>query len=176
MPSLPSQPGRASPWYADGLKFTCQQSGHCCTGGPGYVWLTIEEVHRLAEHLRLSADEVIERYCRKIGDRYSLDENRNAQGQYDCTFLAYEQRSESENPSSLTVLHAKSMCRIYPVRPLQCRTWPFWDGPLATKSAWELAAQRCPGMNRGRHHSLEQIESRRQAADWPPEAPTGDKD
>ena len=29
-----------SPWYAEGLKFTCSQCGNCCTGGPGYVWIS----------------------------------------------------------------------------------------------------------------------------------------
>jgi len=30
------------PWYADGLSFTCTCSGNCCTGGPGFVWMSEE--------------------------------------------------------------------------------------------------------------------------------------
>ncbi len=167
-----SQIEKARPWYADGLSFTCRQSGRCCTGGPGYVWLTIEEINRLARHLHISPDEAIERHCRKIGNRYSLNEHRNSQGQYDCTFLTYEQPSRPSSGCSLTVLHPRSVCTIYPVRPLQCRTWPFWDGTLASRKAWELAAQRCPGINHGRRYSLEQIESLRLATDWPADPPT----
>jgi hypothetical protein len=37
-------------WYADGLQFTCSQCGNCCTGGPGYVWMSKEEIVRLAEY------------------------------------------------------------------------------------------------------------------------------
>src|SRR5438105_12800885 len=74
------------PWYADGLKFTCTQGGNCCTGGPGYVWISQEELSRLAEYVKLSLDEVIEKYARRIGNRFSLKERRNA-GSYDCIFL-----------------------------------------------------------------------------------------
>ena len=35
-------PSPNTPWYADGLPFTCTQCGDCCTGDPGYVWVTDE--------------------------------------------------------------------------------------------------------------------------------------
>ena len=53
------------PWYADGLTFTCSQCGNCCTGGPGYVWISDEEIGRLAKHLNISRAAVIEKYCRR---------------------------------------------------------------------------------------------------------------
>ena len=43
--------GPGEPWYADGLNFTCTQCGNCCTGGPGFVWISREEIVRLAAHL-----------------------------------------------------------------------------------------------------------------------------
>jgi len=68
---------------------------------------------------------------------------------------------------------ARRGCSIYPVRPLQCRTWPFWDTNLASKSAWDRAAQRCHGMDHGRRtFSREQMEALRDAADWPDDPPT----
>src|SRR5438105_3499187 len=76
-----------APWYADGLTFTCSQCGNCCTGGPGYVWISSVELTRLAKLLKLPRKEVIERYCRKIGQRYSLKEIRSPHGLYDCVFL-----------------------------------------------------------------------------------------
>ena len=48
------------PWYADGLKFTCTQCGNCCSGPRGYVWITHEEIIRLAEHLQSTPEEVVE--------------------------------------------------------------------------------------------------------------------
>ena len=142
-------------WYRDGLSFTCTQCGNCCTGAPGYVWISKVEIARLAEYLKLSADEVIEKYCRRHGNRISLEERRTKEGNYDCIFL-------QEDPGT-----RKRTCTVYPVRPLQCRTWPFWDGNLASQENWDRAARRCPGMDRGKEYSLEQIEALRTAEDWP---------
>ena len=76
-----------APWFEQGLTFTCQQCGNCCTGGPGYVWINDEEIDRLAAFLKVQRDAVIAKYCRRIGQRYSLNERRTPQGLYDCVFL-----------------------------------------------------------------------------------------
>src|SRR5690242_8349910 len=115
-------------WYEQGLRFTCAQCGNCCTGGPGYVWISKEEIGRLAEFLKLPRERVSEQYCRPIGDKWSLKEIVRA-GQYDCVFLK-EVRVAGKDGE---VMQSKRVCEIYPVRPLQCRTWPFWEGVLATK-------------------------------------------
>src|SRR5215831_4290224 len=91
----------ARPWYADGLTFTCTQCGNCCTGGPGYVWISDEEIARLAEHLKLTRRQIISKYCRKIGQKYSLREIRNSQGEYDCVFLTEEKAMSKRNGSQI---------------------------------------------------------------------------
>ena len=162
--------GQAGPWYADGLKFTCTQCGNCCTGGPGFVWMSRAEVERLAEFLGQSPEYVVKRYCRRIGDRLSLKETHTPQGLYDCVFLKQEPgRATPENPNP----PPRRICTIYPVRPLQCRTWPFWPENLASPENWARASRRCPGMGEGdRHFSLEKIESLRTAEDWPADPPS----
>jgi hypothetical protein len=159
-----------APWYSAGLRFTCTQCGNCCTGPPGYVWISNEEIRRLAGHLRISAQEVIEKYCRKVGDKYSLNEVRNSSGEYDCIFLKEEKVADKNG-----LVHRKRSCTIYAARPLQCRTWPFWDGNLQSPQRWKHAAARCHGMNFGsRIFSREQIESLRDAKDWPAKPPTSE--
>src|SRR6478736_6106569 len=79
--------GEKDPWYAKGLSFTCTQCGNCCTGGPGFVWISDEEVRRLAEFLKLTKREVLDKYCRRIGKRLSLNEQLMPNGNYDCVFL-----------------------------------------------------------------------------------------
>ena len=143
------------PWYGDGLSFGCTQCGNCCTGAPGYVWISQTEIARMAEHLTITPEQVVEEYCRKIGDRISLRERRSAEGDYDCIFLEEQEGTK------------KRICTVYPVRPLQCRTWPFWDGNLMSKENWQRASRRCPGMDRGKEYSLKQIEALRTAEDWP---------
>jgi len=95
-------------------------------------------------------------------------------GNYDCIFLKEidppaQPASKQGKLESAEVLPMKRRgCSIYPVRPLQCRTWPFWHGNLASRQAWDLASKKCPGMDRGkREFSQIQIEELRDARDWP---------
>jgi len=60
---------------------------------------------------------------------------------------------------------------IYPVRPTQCRTWPFWAGNLRSPADWNEAARRCPGINHGRVYDIEQIERLRKTRDWTVDEP-----
>jgi Fe-S-cluster containining protein len=157
------------PWYSNGLRFTCTQCGNCCTGGPGYVWISVEEIVRLADHLKLTPEETVERYCRKINGQFSLKERRTREGLYDCIFL-----KEIEEPATQEQIASKrKACSIYTVRPLQCRTWPFWPENLEKPENWKQAGQRCHGMDNGtRSFSQRQIEAIRDSADWPKNPPT----
>jgi uncharacterized protein len=132
-----------APWYRDGLRFECTQCGNCCTGGPGHVWVTAEEIAAMAGHLGMQPDDFETRFVRTVGARKSLVElpERN----WDCVFLDASRR-----------------CTVYEVRPRQCRTWPFWESNLASKRAWEGTCQVCPGAGTGKLVPLEEIE--RQAA------------
>ena len=149
------------PWYEDGLRFTCTQCGNCCTGGPGYIWITPEELERLAAHLKLSAEETVRKYCRNVSGRFSLKEKLR-DGLHDCIFL-----QEVEVTSAAGQGREKRLvCSVYPVRPLQCRTWPFWEGNLVSPENWERAGGRCPGLGKGKLHNRKQIETIRDAVDW----------
>ncbi len=139
-------------WYAKGLQFDCTQCGNCCSGQPGYVWLTISDMERIAAYLKLPVNDFTKRHVRRIGNRYSLTETYN----YDCTFLTRDAKG-------------KSGCGIYPVRPMQCRTWPFWDDNLKAPNAWERTDARCPGMcdADAPKYEIEHIEKCRQHPESP---------
>lgn len=167
----------SDPWYSEGLKFTCTQCGNCCTGGPGYVWISPEEIDRLAEFLKIAPRQVLSRYCRKVGGRWTLNERRTPEGLYDCVFLTEIDAPRPSGPKELAAGQPVPMkrrgCKIYPVRPLQCRTWPFWNSNLGAREMWEYAGKKCPGLDRGsRTFSREQIEALRDAEDWPEDPPT----
>jgi uncharacterized protein len=149
---------KKSVWYEDGLRFTCTQCGNCCTGEPGYVWISAEEIKRLADFLNKTIGEVMHKYCRRVGNGTSLRERKNLRGEHDCIFLEE--------------VAGRRTCTVYPVRPLQCRTWPFWDGNLTSRRSWDRANKKCPGLNKGRHFTREQIEALRDATDWPDKPPT----
>jgi uncharacterized protein len=127
-----------SPWYRDGLKFECTRCGACCTGAPGYVWVDADEIARLAEHRGQTAAQFSKAYVRRVGQRYSLIEKPGG----DCIFW-----------------DRAAGCTVYPARPTQCRTWPFWSGNIETPEAWEAVTRVCPGSGQGRWFSLEQIEA-----------------
>ncbi len=130
-------------WYSQGLRFSCTQCGHCCTGAPGYVWFTDEEAQAIASYLKISPGVFHRRYAHQIHNRWSLNEQETEHG-YDCVFLVRDEKSQAK-------------CRIYPVRPTQCRTWPFWDENLKSPASWRRAAKTCPGIDHGPLYPVDQI-------------------
>ncbi|MBJ7449113.1 MAG: YkgJ family cysteine cluster protein [Parachlamydiales bacterium] len=113
-------------WYKDGLPFKCTGCGKCCTGSPGYVFLKEHEIDVIAEYLGLSLEEFGRKYLRQIGHLYSLKEIGK---ENDCIFLK------------------DNKCQIYPVRPTQCKTFPFWPRVLKDKKSWLETANECEGID-----------------------------
>jgi Fe-S-cluster containining protein len=74
--------GVHQPWYADGLAFECTRCGKCCTGEPGFVWVTDEELATIAKFLGQPLQEVRELYSRRARGQRTLREKNNG----DCVF------------------------------------------------------------------------------------------
>ncbi len=126
-------------WYAEGLRFGCTGCGRCCTGAPGYVWVTEQEIQEMAHHIQLPIDLFYRRYVRRVGQRLSLIERRNG----DCVFL-----------------RDGKLCEVYPQRPRQCRTFPFWPLALRDRQGWESLREDCEGIDHpdGKLYTAEEIE------------------
>ena len=77
-----------APWYRDGLAFSCTRCGACCTGAPGYVWVSPEEIDRLAEFRGETVEQFAAKFVRRVGDRYSLIEKPGG----DCIFWDKQRR------------------------------------------------------------------------------------
>lgn len=105
------------------VKFKCRECGRCCGGFPGYVWLSKDDIKKIANFLQLTEKIFIIRYTRVAHGKISLTECRT---NYDCIFLKDKK------------------CQIYAVRPEQCRTFPFWSD---TKQWWDEACKNCPGID-----------------------------
>ncbi|MGB5180561.1 MAG: YkgJ family cysteine cluster protein [Gammaproteobacteria bacterium] len=120
------------PFYMQqALRFSCTQCGQCCaTAGEYYVYLNDEESERIRAFVHLSRGWFRRRYLQRLdgGDRVlaSGPDER-------CIFLDSE-----------------GSCRVYAVRPVQCRTYPFWPELLGSAAAWNREARRCEGINQGR--------------------------
>ena len=99
MPPLPQSP--IAP--AD---FRCRRCGNCCRH-PGEVRLTAAEVADIARHVGLTDRDFASHYTRLREDRQGLALTERTDGT--CIFL-------TEDPPA---------CRIQPVKPAQCRGFPF---------------------------------------------------
>jgi Fe-S-cluster containining protein len=100
------------------------------------VWFSDEELTEMAVDKGIERKDFLRLYAHKIHGRWSLNEIRNKDGDYDCVFLSRDEEG-------------RALCDIYKARPTQCRTWPFWRENLSSREAYEDAAEDCPGMGKG---------------------------
>jgi Fe-S-cluster containining protein len=47
------------------------------------------------------------------------------------------------------VFFRKGRCAIHPVKPTQCRLYPFWFKNVRSREAWEKTVAECPGIGQG---------------------------
>ena len=131
--------GCALAWYDKGICFTCLRCSHCCSGEPGYVFISGSDADRISSYLSMKRDEFLSSHTRLVdmGTYYqvSLKERDN----YDCEFLT------------------DKGCSIYEVRPLQCRTYPFWPHVFDDKALFEEEKKACPGLGKGELRSAAEI-------------------
>jgi len=106
------------------------------------VFVDDAEISAMAVELDMTVEGFRKKYTRRVGKQVSLVEYPDG----DCIFLDPDSRH----------------CLVYRARPIQCRTWPFWDSTLETPADWDETRQVCPGAGIGPVYSLEQIEVRRQ--------------
>jgi Fe-S-cluster containining protein len=126
------------PFYAEGLRFTCQQCHNCCRGPqPGWVYPSKKEILSIARSLGMSVDRFRKEYLVRDGDG---EVSLRIQANGDCVFW-------------------NEGCAIYPVRPRQCRTYPFWAENLESAESWASVLETCHGAGRGRLYRLEEIRS-----------------
>jgi hypothetical protein len=119
----------SKPWYAKGLRFECSQCGNCCKthGEYAYVYLAPADVTAMASELGLEPGAFRRRYCTSEGGYTVLRMDEPA-----CPFLTADNR-----------------CAVYRVRPMQCRTWPFWKENLK-REVWDGPVRECcPGIGKG---------------------------
>jgi Fe-S-cluster containining protein len=114
------------PWFSEGLRFQCTGCGKCCTGSPGYVFLSRGDLDRFATHFACSPEEFVSQYGKHDGEHIIL---QDSPGTSSCIFLK------------------DGKCSAYEARPTQCRTFPWWIHNLREPEDWEEAAKSCEGIN-----------------------------
>jgi Fe-S-cluster containining protein len=135
------------PWYSKGLRFECTRCSNCCKthGDYSFVYMVDLEVAQIAGYLGLEEEEFRLKYCSKDQGWTVINP-----GHATCPFLTEE-----------------GGCGVYPVRPMQCRTWPFWAENLKPEVWAEAVVKTCPGIGKGPLHSAEEIERiAQETEDW----------
>jgi len=122
------------------LRFECQRGCTNCCRQKGFVYITESDLVRIAAFLKLSAAEFERRFVYRTRHLLRLRMPKHSQ----CHFLS------------------EDGCSIHPVKPVQCRIFPFWPELMDDKRKWKKTARYCPGIGKG---ELVQIEKARRQAD-----------
>jgi len=100
--------------------FRCRRCGACCRIKNGIVRVSDAEIARIAAFLGLAEGDFIDKETELSPDRRSLMLKSRPDGS--CVYLTDD-----------------NLCRINPVKPDKCRTFPFeWTNPDSTAV--------CPGL------------------------------
>ena len=119
------------------IRFICQEGcSNCCKVSGGFVLIRDIDLKRIPKYLKISEAEFIKKYTKEDGKHVHLIDKNDT----DCVFLE------------------DNKCTIYPVRPLQCRTFPFWPQNLKTEKRWHIIEEECPGIGEGKEYSRIEIE------------------
>lgn len=109
------------------LRFQCQSGCTKCCEQQGFVYLTEADHLRIATHLNLTPEAFEKKYLYRTKNLRRLRVPRQAQ----CEFLE------------------AGGCRIHTVKPLQCRTFPFWPELFDNRREWGQTGKWCPGIGQG---------------------------
>jgi uncharacterized protein len=128
-----------NPFYTDGLCFKCTGCSKCCRHEPGFVFLSSNDILRLMDATGLAFRDFLVKFTRTVDLGTGLAISLLETARFDCIFW-------------------KEGCSVYPARPLQCATYPFWERIVESRKSWLAEAEDCPGMASGPVHTRENID------------------
>jgi hypothetical protein len=110
------------------LRYACRKGCIDCCDKRGFVYLSAEDLKRAAKFLGMSAAAFERRYIYRTRHLLRLRKPPRKQ----CPFLD------------------DHGCLIHPVKPTQCRLYPFWPEIVERAADWRAEAACCPGIGTGR--------------------------
>ena len=121
------------------MRFECQPGCTVCCQQKGFVYLTEQDLPLIAHYLGMTPQDFEKRYVYRTRNLRRLRTPRVTR----CHFLRLEG------------------CAIHPVKPTQCRIFPFWPELVESARQWHRTGSWCPGIGKG---DLVQIEAAREQA------------
>ena len=111
--------------------FNCRMCGYCCEGRGGIV-VSPTDLTRLAAHMGLAPETVIEEYCYYVGSKLKIRSGADAY----CVFF---QQGKG--------------CGVHEGKPAICRAWPFFRGNIEDPASLAMAKEFCPGISPDAPHA-----------------------
>ncbi len=115
---------------SEGLRFQCQPGCRKCCEVSGYVYLTEADVMNAAKYLGMAQADFEAKYIYRT--RHMRRIRKPRRGGKQCPFLV------------------EAGCGIHPVKPVQCRLFPFWPELVESRKEWTKTGKWCPGIGQGR--------------------------
>jgi Fe-S-cluster containining protein len=116
------------------IPFECTSCGKCCRT-IGNVYMSPEETTAAAEYTNKTVSEFIQSYAtHTIRATDSRDEQ--------LPWILLANTETEKGPSCIFLDQETNFCQIYPVRPTQCSTYPFWSNLLESEFNWNNEVRR----------------------------------
>lgn len=106
------------------------------------VYVSDEEIDNIAGLLNVERVLFLKEYLFSLKGEYYIKED--TQGA--CVFFRRDLPKTGEG-----------RCIIYPVRPSQCKSFPFWFQNLRSEAGWKIVSSACPGIGKGHVFKKEEI-------------------
>ena len=152
---------KVSKTLENGIEFSCQMCGSCCTGfQEGEVYLYQDDIDRLSNFLNISSKSELKKFAKKyiriINDTFFWKEPGDERGKtYKFKTLGFRFTGNDEHCHFLK----DNKCTVHENRPFQCSCFPFWQMLVTSRKNFINYAKKCPGLKvlKGKHYSKEEI-------------------
>ncbi|MDA3793431.1 MAG: YkgJ family cysteine cluster protein [Elusimicrobia bacterium] len=105
------------------IDFNCESCGNCCRE-KGFVEVSDSEIKDIAKYLAVIRTHFIKKHINEVRDKLCFNEHPEEP----CKFLK------------------DNSCNIYPVRPKQCRTFPYWRSIARNDDRIKEMLRYCEGI------------------------------
>jgi Fe-S-cluster containining protein len=119
------------------FRFECQKGCTACCDQKGYVNLTESDIHNIAAFLNMEPSDFERAYIERKPYLRRLRTGRHQP----CPFLK------------------DAGCSIHPVKPAQCRLFPFWPNIASSAGSWQQTGAWCPGIGQGPLVQIETVQA-----------------
>ena len=146
---MPTKPIKISSTLEEGARFSCKMCGDCCRGfNDGDVFLYGEDITKLASFLGFDGNSGLRKFSKKYlkiiqTTFYWRKEGAKRGKNYSIGCIGFQFQGEDEHCAFLS---SENACTVHEARPLQCRSFPWWQKMVRSRNQIWKYARKCPGL------------------------------